>query len=204
MGAFLELLLDVVAALLLPAGKKQRGGARGGKKTGQASVPNGGIIVPEGGTAIPKGDTAIPEGGAGAFMSQRGAYFLPEDFMLPAFSYAPQQDGNADPGEVVWAWVPFEDDASQGKDRPVLVLAQVQGGLVCAQLTSKDHEDFKETRWGRRWMDIGTGEWDRRRRPSEVRLDRFVFVPADSVRREGGRVSKEVFNQVTTAIQALR
>ena len=29
-------------------------------------------------------------------------------------SYAPEPDGDADPGEVVWAWVPFEDDPTQG------------------------------------------------------------------------------------------
>jgi hypothetical protein len=30
--------------------------------------------------------------------------------------YAPVGDGQPDPGEVVWAWVPFEEDHSQGKD----------------------------------------------------------------------------------------
>ena len=34
-------------------------------------------------------------------------------------TYAPKPDGRPDPGEVVWAWVPYEDDSSQGKDRPV-------------------------------------------------------------------------------------
>src|SRR3954465_3472466 len=37
-------------------------------------------------------------------------------------SYAPKPDGNPDPGEVVWTWVPFEEDYSQGKDRPVLLI----------------------------------------------------------------------------------
>ena len=32
--------------------------------------------------------------------------------------YAPEMDGEPDPGEVVWAWVPYEDDPAQGKDRP--------------------------------------------------------------------------------------
>src|SRR5690606_28866634 len=35
--------------------------------------------------------------------------------------YAPELDGRADPGEIVWAWVPYEDDPRRGKDRPVLV-----------------------------------------------------------------------------------
>ena len=40
-----------------------------------------------------------------------------------AVTYAPESDGEPDPGEVVWGWVPYEDDSAQGKDRPVLLLA---------------------------------------------------------------------------------
>jgi hypothetical protein len=28
--------------------------------------------------------------------------------------YTPDDDGHADPGEVVWTWVPYEDDPRQG------------------------------------------------------------------------------------------
>jgi len=38
--------------------------------------------------------------------------------------YCPNLDGDADPGEIVWTWVPFEDDPSQGKDRPVVVIGR--------------------------------------------------------------------------------
>src|SRR4051812_15361691 len=38
--------------------------------------------------------------------------------------YSPQLDGDADPGEVVWTWVAYEEDASRGKDRPVLVVGR--------------------------------------------------------------------------------
>ena len=41
-------------------------------------------------------------------------------------SYAPEPDGQPDPGEVVWGWVPFEDDPSQGKDRPVLLVGRTE------------------------------------------------------------------------------
>ena len=36
------------------------------------------------------------------------------------FDYRPRRDGKPDPGEVVWAWVPFEENDGRGKDRPVL------------------------------------------------------------------------------------
>src|SRR5690242_21822306 len=95
-----------------------------------------------------------------------------------AVSYAPERDGDADPGEVVWAWVPYEDDPSQGKDRPVLVLAREGTSLTCLYLTSKDHDRDAEdeARWGRSWMDVGTGDWDSQRRPSEIRLDRVLTL----------------------------
>ena len=40
------------------------------------------------------------------------------------FEYSPSLDGDADPGEIVWTWVPFEEDHSQGKDRPVLLVGR--------------------------------------------------------------------------------
>ena len=122
---------------------------------------------------------------------------------LPAFSYSPDPDGDADPGEVVWAWVPFEEDPTQGKDRPVLVLARHETRLVVAQMTSKDHDRdaAQEARWGRFWYDVGTGDWDRQGRPSEVRLDRLLLVEPASVRREGATMNREVFDGVVAALR---
>ena len=122
---------------------------------------------------------------------------------LPTFSYSPDPDGDADPGEVVWAWVPFEEDPAQGKDRPVLVLARHETRLVVAQMTSKDHDRdaAQEARWGRFWHDVGTGDWDRQGRPSEVRLDRLLLVEPASVRREGATMNREVFDGVVAALR---
>ena len=44
--------------------------------------------------------------------------------MSDDISYRPELDGEPDPGEVVWAWVADEDDPTQGKDRPALLLAE--------------------------------------------------------------------------------
>ena len=122
---------------------------------------------------------------------------------LPDFAYSPDPDGEADPGEVVWAWVPFEEDPAQGKHRPVLVLARHETLLVVAQMTSKDHDRdaAQEARWGRFWHDVGTGDWDRQGRPSEVRLDRLLLVEPASVRREGATMKREVFDGVVAALR---
>jgi hypothetical protein len=65
-------------------------------------------------------------------------------------------------------------------------------------LTSKDHDRDAEdeARHGRRWMDVGTGDWDSEHRPSEVRLDRLIILRDDAIRREGAAVPRAVFDQV--------
>ena len=115
--------------------------------------------------------------------------------------YAPEIDGQPDPGEVVWAWVPYEEDESQGKDRPVLLLAERHGQWLGLMLTSQDHDRdaAEEASHGRHWMDVGSGGWDRDGRPSEVRLDRLLVLPVDTIRREGSALAQPVFEQVVAA-----
>ena len=115
--------------------------------------------------------------------------------------YAPTADGWPDPGEVVWTWVPYEDDRSRGKDRPVLVIGEEHGRLLALQLTSRDHDldAAQEHEAGREWMDIGVGMWDAQRRPSEVRLDRLLHIDPAAVRREGGALDRETFDAVVEA-----
>lgn len=117
--------------------------------------------------------------------------------------YAPALDGDADPGEIVWAWVPYEDDPSQGKDRPVLVVARDADDLLGLMLTSKDHsrDAALEARRGRVWMDIGAGAWDSRRRPSEVRLDRVLRLRPSAVRREGAIVDRALYDKVAIELR---
>ena len=116
-------------------------------------------------------------------------------------SYEPNPDGQPDPGEVVWAWVAYEDDPSQGKDRPVLLVGRDGDDLLGLQLTSKDHDRDAEdeARYGRHWMDVGRGDWDREHRDSEVRLDRLLRLPATEVRREGAALDREMFEAVVAA-----
>ena len=115
--------------------------------------------------------------------------------------HAPRADGRPDPGEVVWAWVPYEEDPTRGKDRPVLVIGTEGGDLLALGLTSRDHDvdAAQEAREGREWMDIGTGAWDSRGRPSEVRLDRLLRLDPATVRREGAALPKDLFDAVVHA-----
>ncbi len=112
--------------------------------------------------------------------------------------YAPEIDGEPDPGEVVWGWVPYEDDPTQGKDRPVLLIGRRGEQWLGLMLTSKDHDRDAEdeARYGRHWMDVGTGGWDPEGRPSEVRLDRLLELGESAIRREGAALDRTTFDAV--------
>ena len=130
----------------------------------------------------------------------------PGDFEgTPELEYAPHPDGQADPGEIVWTWVPYEEDHRRGKDRPVLVVGTDGPWLLALILTSKDHDRdaADEARHGRVWMDVGSGAWDAQGRPSEVRLDRVLRLDPHAVRREGATVDEAIFAQVADVIRDL-
>ena len=117
--------------------------------------------------------------------------------------YAPHPDGEPDPGEIVWAWVPYEEDHTQGKDRPVLLIGRDGPWLLALQMTSRDHDrdEEQERRAGRIWVDIGSGAWDRQGRPSEVRVNRILRIDPDRIRREGAVLARDRFDAVAAAVR---
>ncbi len=127
-----------------------------------------------------------------------GAAYPGDATTLPDTTYRPVPDGAPDPGEIVWAWVPYEEDYSQGKDRPVLIIGHEGPWLIALQLTSKDHDrdEEQERRAGREWIDIGTGGWDKKGRPSEVRTNRLLRVAPDAIRREGAVLPRDRYAAV--------
>ncbi|GAA1358783.1 hypothetical protein GCM10009596_12890 [Arthrobacter rhombi] len=112
--------------------------------------------------------------------------------------YDPKPDGHPDPGEIVWAWVPYEEDHSQGKDRPVLLIGHDGGTLLGLMLTSKDHD--RPGHQDQDYVDVGTGPWDRQRRPSEAKVDRIIRIDPEGIRREGAVLGRSAFDQVAAAL----
>ena len=111
--------------------------------------------------------------------------------------YAPDLDGRADPGEVVWTWVVYEDDPTRGKDRPVLVVGRERQTLLGLMLSSQVHHADDPA-----WVAIGTGSWDYQGRPSWVRLDRVLDVPEEGIRREGAIMDRPAFEVVAARLRA--
>ena len=129
---------------------------------------------------------------------ESGSATRPRATGAPDVEYRPRDDDRPDPGEVCWAWVPYDEGDGRGKDRPVLVVGRRGTDLLALMLTSKDHDRdaADEARYGRVWTDIGSGPWDARNRPSEVRLDRLLVLDPAGVRREGAALDRARFDHV--------
>jgi hypothetical protein len=110
--------------------------------------------------------------------------------------YSPDLDGRADPGEIVWTWVVYEDDPSRGKDRPVLVVGRDRRTLLGLMLSSQEHHRDEPN-----WIGIGSGSWDYDGRPSWVRLDRVLDVPEEGIRREGAILERTTFEVVAARLR---
>ena len=111
-------------------------------------------------------------------------------------TYAPHTDGDPDPGEIVWTWVPYEENDGRGKDRPVLVVAAEAGDTVLAvQLTSKAHTGDGQ------FVALGAGAWDAEGRPSWVNLERVFRVHPAGMRREATALDERRFTTVRAALQ---
>ncbi|WOO98394.1 type II toxin-antitoxin system PemK/MazF family toxin [Micrococcus terreus] len=184
--------------------QQQRGGAGSPDHAGRGTSPR-----PPRGTGFPttpgdRGGHAGRSGGPagqGAGVGPEGQVLdYPGDFHGSAHvEYAPVAGREAGPGEVVWTWVPFEELDGRGKDRPVLIVGRQDGYLLGAQLTTRDRNNAVSR--DRDYLDIGSGPWDSKGRPSEVKLDRILLVNPRDVRREGGVLSEQIFGRVAEALR---
>jgi hypothetical protein len=110
-------------------------------------------------------------------------------------AYAPDRDGDPDAGEIVWTWVPFEENDGRGKDRPVLVIGRHGADRVYAvRLTSKPHDRDRD------FVPLGSGEWDASGRESWVDIERVYSVHASGMRREAAALDLDRFVRVADAL----
>ena len=137
--------------------------------------------------------------------SRPGPY--PGDFRgRPVLTYSPHPGSLPDPGEVVWTWVPYEEDPTRGKDRPVLIIGRDGDWLLGLPMTSKDHDRDarQEAAEGRYWVELGRGPWDSSDRISEVRVNRILRVDPHGVRRVSGALDKARFDRVAAGVRRHR
>ncbi|WP_294660079.1 type II toxin-antitoxin system PemK/MazF family toxin [uncultured Rothia sp.] len=146
----------------------------------------------------PSAQSSAPKPSAPASTGASDGSDYPGDYRgMINFEYSPSLDGDADPGEIVWTWVPFEEDHSQGKDRPVLLVGRDGEYLLALMMTSKDHNNREHA--DSNYLDIGSGPWDSQGRASEVKLNRVIRVRPDSMRREGAMMPEDTFRLIERA-----
>ena len=111
--------------------------------------------------------------------------------------YAPDMDGQTDPGEVVWAPVMLEGDAEKSRERAVVVVGRHKQILLGALIsTHARHADSPH------WLFIGSGAWDPEGRPSWVRLDKILEVPESGIRRSGAMMPRRRFDRIAARLRS--
>lgn len=116
----------------------------------------------------------------------------PEEIRDLQPSYAPRMNGEPDPGEVVWTWVPYVENDGRGKDRPVLIIARLSAGAWAAcYLSTKHHDGF---------VSIGTGAWDSKGRESFLAPQRVFRITDSGMRRESAGIDRSTFERAVAAV----
>ncbi|WP_120493632.1 type II toxin-antitoxin system PemK/MazF family toxin [Microbacterium phyllosphaerae] len=109
--------------------------------------------------------------------------------------YAPDRDGAPDAGEIIWTWVPYEENDGRGKDRPVLVIGRESADRVYAvRMTSKAHDGDRD------YLSIGSGGWDSQGRESWVDIEQLYSVHETGLRREAAVLDRSRYGRVASAL----
>lgn len=109
----------------------------------------------------------------------------PAEIRALRISYSPEIDGDPDPGEIVWAWVPYAENDGRGKDRPVLLIARIdERSFAGCYLSTKRRYGF---------VSVGRGRWDPQGRRSYLAPSRVLSVDIGGIRREGHVLVRDRF-----------
>lgn len=157
----------------------------------------GPVSLPAPGPARPASPVPAEAPTRGQFGASATVEVDPAQIGAVQMTYSPNTDGDPDSGEIIWTWVPYEENDGRGKDRPVLVVATERSGTVLAvQLTSKPHTGEGA------FVALGSGPWDAEGRPSWVNLERVLRVHPAGMRREATALDAARYAKVKAVLQA--
>jgi len=163
-------------------GRTIRGLLLGGSKRARSPVP----------APVGRSSADRYEESPGRYGDEATRDALPGELARLRFEYAPQPDGDPDPGEVVWTWVPYAENDGRGKDRPVLIVGRLDDSAVAGcYLSTKQHEGF---------VSMGRGGWDSQGRESFLAPDRVLRITHGGMRREGVQLDREHFVEAARVI----
>ncbi|MDO4686069.1 MAG: type II toxin-antitoxin system PemK/MazF family toxin [Corynebacterium sp.] len=120
----------------------------------------------------------------------------PTHTLARSIYYAPDMDGQADPGEVVWIMVNTNGPDHPPTERAIVVVGRaahnILGLLISPDTTHKDEHN---------WLDIGAGGWDESSRQCWVRLDKVLEVPELDIRRQGAIIPRQRFERIANRLR---
>jgi hypothetical protein len=136
-------------------------------------------------------------GDAGRSLGSETVRVDPDRIKDLQIGYSPAKDGAPDSGEIIWTWVPYEENDGRGKDRPVLVIGRQSADRVYAvRMTSKAHDRDRD------YLSIGSGAWDSQGRASWVDIEMLYSVHESGMRREAAVLERTVYDRLATALIA--
>ncbi|NLZ58331.1 MAG: hypothetical protein GX898_08555 [Corynebacterium sp.] len=119
----------------------------------------------------------------------------PTESMARPIFYAPDMDGQADPGEVVWIWAPADGVGNPPRERAMVVVGRTRSTILGLLISCNPEHRSDED-----WIDIGSGVWDERGRQSWVRLDRILEVSELGTRRQGTVLPRGRFERIANRL----
>lgn len=112
--------------------------------------------------------------------------------------FAPDMDGQADSGEVVWVWVPAAGAQQPPQERAILVIGRTRTTVLGLLISpNPDHADEDK------WLEIGRGEWDEQGRQCWIRLDRVLEISEEQVRRQGTLFPARRFERIANRLRSV-
>ncbi|WP_406250218.1 type II toxin-antitoxin system PemK/MazF family toxin [Microbacterium sp. M] len=141
------------------------------------------------------GRPAVPESSPGEELGSATIRIDPLGVDRLRVEYTPERDGAPDAGEIIWTWVPYEENDGRGKDRPVLVIGRQSDARVYAvRMTSKPHDGHRD------YLSIGSGAWDGAGRESWVDIEELYSVHESGMRREAAILDRARYDRVAQAL----
>ncbi|WKD57220.1 hypothetical protein CAPI_03290 [Corynebacterium capitovis DSM 44611] len=106
--------------------------------------------------------------------------------------YAPDMDGQAEPGEVVWVTVP----TNPPQERSLVVVGREHRDVLGLLISPEEDHPTRE-----HWLGIGSGEWEYNGNPCWVRLDKTVMVPESELHRRGTYIPPRRFERIANRLR---
>lgn len=185
-GALIEFLRSFAASFLRSSGRSGSS-TRSGESRRGAPVPSRAPATGAPGAPALLDEPSPGRGGSDATRDLESA-----EIRALSPSYQPRPDGDPDPGEVVWTWVPYVENDGRGKDRPVLIVARIDAHTTAGcYLSTKQHRGF---------VSVGTGGWDSQGRESFLSPERVLRIADTGMRREGHVLSRDRFSRAVEVV----